>query len=307
MLKRFSVATFALFISASAFASSINGPDEGKRPTGMALPADGVIQLAQNDQQVAHTGNPSIAPLKWVGLLMTPDPTKEHPNQVSECTGQFIKPNIVITAAHCIKDITDNPTGPWFDLTKQIFVLQYQNGEGSHTFKTICAATPPGWALPSDYTTLKGGPKGRAYRAASEHDFALVLVDGNSPTGTMPYALDWKGKATDAVRVGYAGDILDGEIVQQAYGIVFFANSIPMFPESPAGLVVHWQSVTDLSQGTSGGAWITNFSTDEGPNKNVLVAVTSFGADAYPGAAMGAYLTAADFNPLLAYVSNGCK
>jgi len=90
----------------------------------------------------------------------------------------------------------------------QTFVLQYQNGEGSHTFKTVCAATAPGWAVPSNYATLKGGQKAKAQRAASEHDFALVLVDGNSPTGTMPYALDWKGKVKDAVRVGYAGDIL---------------------------------------------------------------------------------------------------
>jgi hypothetical protein len=297
MLMRFVVAIFALLTGASAFASYINRPDLDKRPSSMAPPADGVIQLAQNEQQVAHTGNPSIAP----------NPTQQHPNQVAECTGQFIKPNIVITAAHCIKDITDNPAGPWFDLTKQIFVLQYQNGEGSHTFKTVCAATAPGWAIPSNYATLKSGPKNKAYRAASEHDFALVLVDGNSPTGTMPYALDWKGKVTEAVRVGYAGDILDGEIVQQALGIVFFADSIPMFPNESSNLVVHWQSVTNLSQGTSGGAWIENFGTDEGPDKNVLVAVTSFGDDAFPGAAMGAYLTAAEFNPLLNYVSNGCK
>jgi hypothetical protein len=307
MFKRFGIAIFALFMSAHAFASYINGPDLDKRPSGVVLPADGVTRVAQNEPQVANTGNPSVAPLKWVGLLVSPNPTKDHPNQVAECTGQFIKPNIVLTAAHCIKDVTDNPAGPWFDLTKQTFVLQYQNGEGSHTFKTVCAATAPGWAVPSNYATLKGGQKAKAQRAASEHDFALVLVDGNSPTGTMPYALDWKGKVSAAVRVGYAADILDGEIIQQAEGIVFFSNAIPMFPESPPNLVVHWQSVTDLSQGSSGGAWIANFSTDEGTNNNILIAVTSFGNSDYPGAVMGTYLTAAEFNPLLAYVSNGCK
>jgi hypothetical protein len=307
MFKRFGIAIFALFMSAHAFASYINGPDLDKRPSGVVLPADRVTQVAQNEPQVANTGNPSVAPLKWVGLLISPNPTKDHPNQVAECTGQFIKLNIVLTAAHCIKDVTDNPTGPWFDLTKQTFVLQYQNGEGSHTFKTVCAATAPGWAVPSNYAALKGGQKAKAQRAASEHDFALVLVDGNSPTGTMPYALDWKGKVSAAVRVGYAADILDGEIIQQAEGIVFFSNAIPMFPESPPNLVVHWQSVTDLSQGSSGGAWIANFSTDEGTNNNILIAVTSFGNSDYPGAVMGTYLTAAEFNPLLAYVSNGCK
>ena len=112
MFKRFGIAIFALFMSAHAFASYINGPDLDKRPSGVVLPADGVTRVAQNEPQVANTGNPSVAPLKWVGLLVSPNPTKDHPNQVAECTGQFIKPNIVLTAAHCIKDVTDNPAGP---------------------------------------------------------------------------------------------------------------------------------------------------------------------------------------------------
>jgi hypothetical protein len=263
--------------------------------------------LAQNGPQVSSTGNPSVAPLKWVGMVINPTPTKDDPNLVAACTGQFIKPNVVLTAAHCVKDVVDNPTGPWFDLTKQVFILQYQNGEGSHTFKTVCAATAPGWQVPENFATLKNVQKNRAQRAASEHDFALILVDSNSPTGVMPYALDWKGKVTDAVRVGYAADILDGEIIQQAEGIVFFANAIPMFPEAPTNLVVHWQSITDLTQGSSGGAWIANYSGEEAQGKNVLVAVTSFNDSGYPGAIMGAYLTAAEFNPLLNFVSNGCK
>jgi hypothetical protein len=271
--------------------------------TGLAA----TVAVAQNGPQVSSTGNPSVAPLKWVGMMISPTPTKDDPNLVAACTGQFIKPNIVLTAAHCVKDVVDNPTGPWFDLTKQVFVLQYQNGEGSHTFKTVCAATSPGWQVPQNFATLKGPQKNRAQRAASGHDFALILVDGTSPTGVMPYALDWKGKVTDAVRVGYAADILDGEIIQQAEGIVFFANAIPMFPEAPTNLVVHWQSITDLTQGSSGGGWIANYSSEEASDKNVLVAVTSFNDTGYPGAIMGAYLTAAEFNPLLNFVSNGCK
>lgn len=263
--------------------------------------------LAQNGAQVASTGNPSVAPLKWVGMVINPTPTKDDPDLVAACTGQFIQPNIVLTAAHCVKNVTENPTGPWFDLTKQRFILQYQNGEGSHTFKTVCAATPPGWQVPANFESLKAAQKNQAQRAASAHDFALILVDGKSPTGVMPYALDWKGKATDAVRVGYASDILDGEVIQEAEGIVFFADAIPMFPENPGNLVVHWQSITDLTQGSSGGAWIANYSRDEAQNKNVLIAVTSFNDTGYPGAIMGAYLTAAEFNPLLNYVSNGCK
>jgi Trypsin len=234
-------------------------------------------------------------------------PTDKHPNNVDECTGQFITKNVVLTAAHCIRNLDGDPPGVPFDTTKQLFVLQYQNGEGSHTFKTKCAAASPQWSFPSNYNTMTAAQKDAAFMAAAQHDFAMILVDGDSLTGAMSYALDWKGKLTEAVRVGYAGDILNGEIVQQALGIVFFADSIPMFASTHPNLVVHWQSITDLTQGTSGGAWIANFNTNEGNNDNILVAVTSFNNSNYPGAMFAAYLTAAEFNPLLKLVSNGCK
>jgi hypothetical protein len=297
----------ALTAAVSAWANLADTTPIFAKPTGAPRPRDNAIRLAQQDNQSVSTGNPSVAPLKWVGMLINPTPTKKDPNLVSECTGQFIRPNVVITAGHCIKDLPDNPTGPWFDLSKQVFILQYQNGEGSQTFKTVCALTSPLWTLPANFSSMNDDQQGVALRAASEHDFAMVLVNGTSPTGTMPYALDWKGKVDGAVRVGYAVDILDGEVIQQADGIVFFANQIPMFPEAPPDLVVHWQSITDLTSGTSGGAWIANFSTTEGPNNNFLIAVTSFKNDNYPGAILAAYLTAAEFNPLLASVSNGCR
>ncbi len=117
------------------------------------------------------------------------------------------------------------------------------------------------------------------------------------------------GRATGRPRpgVGYAGDILDGQIIQDSHGIVFFADAIPMFGQSLPSLVVHWQSRTDLTSGTSGGGWIANFSGTEAATNNVLIAVTSFSDSGYPGAEMATYLTAAEFNPLLTYVSNGCK
>jgi hypothetical protein len=279
------------------------GPDGTK---GAPKPRDNPIRLAQSTEPVS-TGNPSVAPLKWVGMVINPAPTKKSPNLVDECTGQFIKPNVVLTAGHCVNDLPDNPTGTGYDITKQRFILQYQNGEGSQTFTTKCAAASPQWKLPANYKTMTDEQKDLATRTAAQHDFAMILVDSTSPTGVMPYMLDWKGKVTQAVRVGYASNILDGEIIQQALGIVFFANTIPMFPESPPNLVVHWQSITDLTSGTSGGAWIANFNTTNGPNNNVLIAVTSFRNENYPGAILAAYLTAAEFNPLLKYVSDGCK
>ena len=96
---------------------------------------DGWIHLAQvipdTAPAEATTGNPSLAPLKWVGLLAIPDPTDKDPRSIVECTGQFIKPNVVLTAAHCLRDLADKPTGPWPDVTKGTFWLQYQNQEGA--------------------------------------------------------------------------------------------------------------------------------------------------------------------------------
>jgi hypothetical protein len=66
----------------------------------------------------------------------------------------------------------------------------------------------------------------------------------------------------------------------------------------------------------SGGAWVTNLSSTEAAGKNVLIAVTS-GAPSgparlgntqeFPGGTFAAYLTASEFNPLLSFVSGGCK
>ena len=275
-------------------------------PFGQSKPRENTIRLAQTGVPVS-TGNPSLAPLKWVGRIVTPAPTKDQPNEVSECTAQFITSKVLLTAGHCLKDLPDNPTGPWFDLTNQTFTLQYQAGEGSHTFKTVCGATNPLWTFPSNYSSLNKSDQNLAFATAAQHDYAMILVDTPSTTGVMPYALDWKGKVVEAVRVGYAGDILDDEIVQKALGIVFFANAVPMYPASISNLVVHWQGVTDFTQGSSGGAWIANFNTEEGANNNILIAVTSFNNTGFPGAMFAAYLTAAEFNPLLTFVSNGCK
>jgi hypothetical protein len=154
---------------------------------------------------------------------------------------------------------------------------------------------------------MKDDDKDDAKLAAYEHDFAMLLVDGQSPTGVMPYLLDWKGKFGYATRVGYASDILNGQIIQKSGGAVFFADAIPILDKSYPDIVVQWAPTTELTSGTSGGAWIAKFNTTEGADKNELIAVTSFSFDNYPGGEGAAYLTAAEFNPLLDFVTKGCK
>jgi hypothetical protein len=278
------------------------------------LHAQGVIIPRVNPEE-ANSGNPSLAPFKWAGLLLIPTPTKEQPNLLSGCTAQFITPQVLLTAGHCIKDLEDHPTGPWPDPTKGTYWLQYQNNQGT-AFKIVCAAANPLWAVPSNYGAMQVQERISALAAAMQHDFAMILVNGTSPTGTMPYQLDWKGKVQFAWRIGYPADILGGDIVQRVGGYIFFADSIPMGQWSLSNLVVHWGPVTDATHGMSGGGWIVNLSSTEGAGKNVLVAVTS-GAppgparlgntQEFPGGTFAAYLTAKEFKPLLSYVSGGCQ
>jgi hypothetical protein len=264
-----------------------------------------------NDTE-ATSGNPSVAPFKWAGLLIIPDPTDKSPNLIELCTAEFITPSVVVTAGHCLRDLSEKPVGPWPDVTKGTFWLQYQNQTGT-PFNIVCGEVNPGWALPSNFNSLSDDDQATALVTAYQHDYAMLLINGKSPTGTMPYALDWKGQYTHAARIGYPGDILEGTVIQKAPGVVFPATALPFGLESAPNLVVQWGPITDATQGMSGGAWVAHPDPNEGAGNNVLIAVTSFGPvtnsgkQKYPGGTFAAYLTAAEFNPLLQSVENGCR
>lgn len=282
--------------------------------SGAGVRAQGVI-VPQVPVGEATSGNPSQAPFKWAGLLLIPTPTQKQPGLLSGCTAQFIAPQVLLTAGHCIKDLETSPTGPWPDPTKGTFWLQYQNNQGT-AFKVVCAAANPLWTLPANYGSMKGPQQTAAFAAAMQHDFAMILVDRKSPTGVMPYQLDWKGKYRFVWRIGYPADILGGNIIQRVGGVLFFADAVPIGSWALPNLAVQWGPITDATHGMSGGAWVVNLSGTEADGKNVLVAVTS-GAppgpkrlgntQQFPGGTFAAYLTAAEFNPLLSFVSGGCK
>ena len=315
------------------------------RPSSTAKARDAITRLADIElwpdvpAPEASTGNPSFAPLKWVGLLVMPDPARP-PNGITTCTAQFIAPSVLVTAGHCLGDLGNSPTGPWPDATKGVFYLQYQDDTGSE-FNIACGATASTYTLSPTWRTMTQDQRSTAWKgmsraqqnaaffAASQHDLAMLLVGHTTPnggmqvatsqTGFMPYQLDWranyqkdkKGKYIYITRVGYPGSILGGAIIQQVSGPMFFSDAIPIGYNS-SNIVVQWGPLTDFTTGSSGGAWIGNFSADEGKDKdgdpyNVLLAVTSTHNDNFPGAEFASYLTAADFNPLLAYVQNGCK
>ncbi len=292
-------------------------------PFGPAKAAGTAVRLAQIGPPTAPieetSGNPAQAPFKWMGLLSEPHPTKDKPDQGSSCTAQFIAPRVLLTAGHCINDLPPDPSDPPSDPTTWTFFLQYQNG-GGIKYNVVCAKANPLWALPPNFDSLTNDQKNAAMDAAYQHDYGMILVDRDSSTGVMPYALDWRGKVTYVSRIGYPENILDAQIIQSVPGILFFTDVLPMnVPRygqpamSSPNIVGQWGPITDATQGMSGGAWVVNSDPNEGANNNILVAVTSFGPfnqfkqPFYPGGTFAAYLTAAEFNPLFISVSNGCK
>jgi hypothetical protein len=297
---------------AAGFDNPLSLPKRRGNATNLAQTATPVDQTLPPQQM---SGDPSVAPYKWAGFLNNPMPSQGLPNG-NGCTAQFITTNVILTAAHCLQDLPVNPSGPWPDPSKMAFRLQFQNGQWSQSFNIVCGATNPLWKVPSNYNSMTAAQQAAALTTAYTHDFAMLLVNGTSPTGYMSYVLDWKGKYTYAARIGYADDILNAKIIQEAPGIVFFADAIPLGSLSSPNLVVQWGYVTNATEGTSGGAWIANLNSTEGAGNNILIAVSSFitylpapnnNLPLYPGGTWAAYLTAAEFNPLLQKVQNGCK
>jgi hypothetical protein len=253
------------------------------------------IPLAQNAAEVRATGNPSTAPLKWAGLLVNTDVEGDGRNNSLSCTGQFIAMRVVLTAAHCVQDPN---TGVWYDVNKMYFLLQYQNNQWSELYHPICVSRFDGF-FPPTLANQSAEVRNAALEDRFQWDYAMVLVDHDSATGYFNGDVNWAGKYQSATMIGYPLAMLDGQIIQTADGEVRFAPDRRNIVE-----LVHKQR-PDLTQGTSGGAWVANFFKEEAESHNIVLSVSSYTTAHSPGVSFGPYLTA-DYHKLLDHVSRGC-
>jgi hypothetical protein len=253
------------------------------------------IQLVQGDTETF--GNPSLAPLKWGGLLVV----KTGDGKLGRCTAQFIAPQVILTAGHCFKDLEQNAFA-----TDVAFLLQYQNKTWAHRYGWQCGSVPARYSLPEDYKNHNDEQKKSDELTAAQYDYAMILVDSPSTTGYFQnWAGSWKpGQWHGATKVGYPGEVTSGEVIQKAHGALIFADDIGGETELPR-LLALWQFNPHLTQGISGGAWIGNFDPQEGKDSNVVLSVSSFFPESHPEMTFGPQFDRDEFRTLLDHVASG--
>jgi hypothetical protein len=245
------------------------------------------------------TGDMNAPPLEWAGKLRgkLPDGNGFY------CSAQFIAPRVVLTAGHCIKNLARNTFNSGF-----AFFLQYKSGGWTHVYHGLCWSVPAAYSLPADYGSRDERQRQRDVFTADQYDYGMILVDSPSATGSFPsWAGSWKeGDWHGATKIGYPADVAAGQVIQVAHGALIFADDIPILgvPAFPR-LLALWQDNPSLTEGTSGGGWVGNFGTAEGPRTNVLVSVTSFHFLNHPEMSYGPQFDSDLFKQMLDHVAAG--
>lgn len=206
------------------------------------------------------SGDPGSVPLKFGGRLFF---TKWNGKDAT-CSGQFIAPRIVLTAAHCVRDAD---SGQWNK--NVVFALQYHEGKAAHRYRSRCIFTKSRW--------VKKHPSDKKER---RWDYAMIVVGEDSLSGYFGWSYGYRGKYNQAVKIGYPGEIERGRIVQIERG--------PLNMYAP-GLVAIRHNNPKSGKGSSGGAFVANFSGYQGPGSNVVLSVTSASPANDPNVDIGPY------------------
>jgi Trypsin len=256
-------------------------------------------QLHTHGIVLGTPGDVNAIPFKWAGMLRFKGPDGNR----YLCSGQFIAPQVVLTAGHCLYDLQRRAYSSDFT-----FLLQYDRGTYSHEYRWRCASKPAQYSLPAAFDSHSDDQKKIDLFRADQYDYAMILVNSPSITG---YFKNWdgswkKGDWHGATRIGYPADVMNAQLMQEAHGVVFFPDDIPFVPgASFPRLLALLQFSPYLTEGTSGGGWIGNLSSVDAPDNNVLVSVNSFHLPKLPVMEFGPQFDKDQFRSLLNHVASG--
>jgi hypothetical protein len=222
-----------------------------------------------------YSGNPSSMPLKWVGELFFNKPGKGR----FRCTAQFVSSNVILTAAHCVRD---EESGQFYKDFR--FALQYNEGKFSHLYGYKCVASKNGWV--------------RHDASHWDWDYAMLLADQPSRDGWFGTQWNWRGRYDRATKIGYPGGILNGEVIQVDSGPLTFTDD-----DEEIARLVHGKP--QKQGGTSGGAWVGDYSTSDN-QKNHVISVSSHTRGNDETVIYGPYLDDS-FKDLFNYTARGCR
>jgi hypothetical protein len=223
-----------------------------------------------------YTGDVNVIPLRWMGQLFYTNPAQDG----FRCSAQFISTNVILTAAHCVRD---HKTGQFYNDFR--FALQYHNGDYSRLYGYRCVATKNGW-VGNDYSHYG-------------YDYAMLLADSPSVTGWFGMTWDWQGKYNNATKLGYPKGIIGGKLIQVDAG--------PLdFEEFGQNVISLHHGRNEEQGGTSGGAWVADFSYSSAASSNHIISVSSHTRGDDESVLYGPYFDD-NFRELFDYVSRGCR
>jgi hypothetical protein len=202
----------------------------------------------------------NLYPHRWIGRLSFTTPTG-----TSYCSGTSISGNVMLTAAHCLYDSTNNR---WY--SNWVFAPAYRNG--SAPFGTFVATQC--WVLTA-WVNLSGS---YAINSWAQHDVGVCKMGTNSSGTTLNNAVGWMGRQWNW---GYNRHFHDLGYPFRDYNNNLLSN---------AGLYLRtcvaesFQQTTEtrgmgcnLGGGISGGPWMVNYAVNvvggnaDGVNSGIFV------------------------------------